>query len=91
MRVSRKNACTCTIVHEKQRRRYDSRETSVASRREAERRRRDRDTRSSTSIRAVRVFSYLSAISINERASELPSVLRVLRSFAEVAVLKVER
>ena len=81
MRATRKNAGINAIIHEK--RRYDSRETSVASQREAERKRRDRDTRSSTPITAVRVFSYLSAISINERASELSSP-RVLRSFAEV-------
>lgn len=51
---------------------YDSRETFVASRREVERGRRDRDRRSSISIKTELVprffFSYLSAIPINNRS-----------------------
>lgn len=71
---------------------YDSRETFVASRREVERGRRDRDRRSSISIKAELVprffLFYLSAIPINNR-SMFAEVCTQHRSYTEIKVGRI--
>lgn len=70
---------------------YDSRETFVASRREVERGRRDRDRRSSISIKAELVprffLSYLSAILINNRS--MFAEVCTQRSYTEIKVGRI--